>query len=124
MDAGQPADVPLESATCEVEVTLPQMWLGLPRNLGSGLVAAAALGVVFIDSWAAGIALAASLVVVWVAAKAAVARDLWGFDNLLAWLATDARFLDIGGKDGWSGARLCGLPLTDRETRGVGHAPR
>lgn len=124
MDSPEAAQVPLVSASCEVEATLPQIWFGLPRTLAVLLLGIAVLGVAVVDSWLVGGGSVASVSIVWVAAKGLVARDLWGFDNFLAWLVTDARFLDAGGRDGWGGPRLCALPLSDRQTRGVARAAR
>lgn len=117
--------VPLMSACCEVPATQPRMFLGLPRTLAAAIMGAGAQVLVFSDRWEVWAGTAVFCVMLWFAVKEQVSRDLWGFDNFLAWVATDFRFMDIGGEDGWGGARICAMPLNPEGPVGVSrHAAR
>ena len=109
----------LATATCEVALTLPQMVARPAENAGRDpLCSSAASASTASTTGRRRRSSPPTVVMVWGAVREAVSRDLWGFHNFCAWLATDFRF-DTGGKDPWRGARLCALPTTARLMRGV-----
>lgn len=119
------ASTPLYRATCEVAATRPAMLFGLPRKLAATLIFLCVMGYLFFDTWQQYLGTTVCGGIAWWAVREAVASDLWGFDNWLAWLLTDfARFLDTGGREGWGGPRLCALPLRPNRPIGVSHAAR
>jgi type IV secretory pathway VirB3-like protein len=117
-EAGSDIDK-LMTASCETVVTRPPMFLGLPRKLSALLIMLGVMAVGFVDDWTMAVAGVFVTAMVWAAVREEVAKDYWGFDNFLAWVTTDLRFLDSGGKDGWGGAKLCALPLSTKAPMGV-----
>lgn len=118
-EGATPTDATLQPASCELAATRPAMFFGLPRKLSSLIIFFVVMAVLLLDDVTSWIAAVVCGGMAWFAVREAVSADLWSFEVWVAWLFTDFRFLDAGGRDGWGGARFAALPLHPATPPGV-----